>query len=185
MEFLKQFNDGVPFHPALVHLPLGIAMLLPLLALAATVAIRKGWVSRKAWWGIVGLQVMMLGGAFAAYNTGQKEKDLVGGIVDDAPIEAHEEAAEQFFIATGALLAVSIGAAMVPARRAATGAHLLVTGLSALLLLMGARVGHLGGRLVYVHNAAQAHLPENTGAEPAKKGDEGGQGSEGEDEPDD
>lgn len=163
MEFLNPFKDGVPFHPAIVHLPLGVSILLPGLAFLAMVAIWRGWVPKRTWWVIVGLQALMVTGAFMGHQTGEKEKDLVGGIVDDAPVEEHEAAADLFVQASMGAFVVSFAVAFASASRLAPLAHLLVVALSLVLLVLGMRAGHLGGRLVYVHDAAQAHLPENTG----------------------
>jgi len=165
LEFLNPYKDGTPFHPALVHLPLGVSLVLPLLAFLAAVAIWKGWVPKRTWWVIVLLQAMLAVGTFMTYQTGKHEKDLVGGIVDDAPVAAHEEAAEVFSVAVYATLVVSIAAGVAQASRLAPVAHLLVAALGLVIVFLGMRVGHLGGRLIYVHNAAQAHLPEATGAD--------------------
>jgi hypothetical protein len=189
MDALNPFKDGVPFHPALVHLPLGVSILLPGLALLATIAIWRGWVPKRTWWVIVGLQALMVVGGAMAYNTGEKEKDLVGGIVDDAPIEEHEEAAEVFMQVAAGTLVVGIAAAFASASKLAPLAHLLFTALSLVLLVLGMNAGHKGGRLVYIYDAAQAHLPENTsagegGGDSEKKADKGEKGEKGEDDDD-
>lgn len=95
-------GSGVPFHPAVIHLPLGIAGILPVLALLATVGIWRKWLPGRAWWLIVGLQALMVMGAAVSLTSGQREKDLVGGVVEDAPVEAHEHAAELFTQAAAA-----------------------------------------------------------------------------------
>ena len=163
MEFLNPFNDGVPFHPAIVHLPLGVSMLLPGLAFLAMFAIWRRWVPQRTWWVIVGLHALLVVGAMMGRQTGEKEKDLVGGIVDDAPVEEHEAAADRFVQASVVALVVAVGSAFVSAPRVAPLAHLLVVALSLGVLILGMLAGHLGGRLVYIHDAAQAHLPANTG----------------------
>jgi len=163
MEALNPFKDGTPFHPALVHLPLGVSLVVPLLAFLATVAIWKGWVPKRTWWVIVLLQAMLVVGGAMGYQTGEREKDLVGGIIDDEPIEAHEHAAQTFMQAGAATLVVAVAAAFAAATKFAPIGHLLTTALSLLVLFLGMQAGHKGGRLVYIHDAAQAHLPENTG----------------------
>lgn len=174
-EFLNPYKDGTPFHPAVVHLPLGVSLVLPMLALFAAVAIWKGWVPKRTWWVIVLLQFMLAVGSFMAYQTGEHEKDLVGGIVDDAPVDAHEEAAQVFSVTVYATLVVSLAAGFAHASRLAPLAHLLVAALGLVIVFLGMRVGHLGGRLIYVHNAAQAHLPEATGADDGDKETGGGE----------
>ena len=41
--------------------------------------------------------------------------------------------------------------------------YLIATALSGVVLLLGMRLGHLGGRLVYIHGAADAHKPDAIG----------------------
>lgn len=163
MNIFEFFNDGVPLHPALVHVPLGLAMAVPLVAFLVTLGVWRGWFAPRAWLLVVVLQAVMMAGGAAAYNTGEKEEDLVGGIVDDAPIEAHEEAAGLFMIVGGASFAFSLLLLFFEGSGLVKFGYLVATALSAVLLVFAAQVGHLGGRLVYVHGAADAHKPENTG----------------------
>ena len=54
-----------PLHPAVVHLPIALAVLVPLGALAALLAIWKGFLPARSWWGVVLLSGiwLWLGGA--------------------------------------------------------------------------------------------------------------------------
>lgn len=171
MNILDFFKDGVPIHPALVHVPLGLAMSVPLVAFLVTLGVWRGWFTPRAWLLVVVLQGVMLAGGAAAYNTGEKEKDLVGGIVDDAPIEAHEEAAGLFMTVGGASFAFSLLLLFFEGSGLVKFGYLVATAFAGVLLVFAAQVGHLGGRLVYIHGAADAHKPENTGqAEGATSG---------------
>jgi len=146
----------MPLHPVVVHLPMALAVLIPLLALAVLVAWRRAWLPAKAWALVLGLQAVLALSAVAALNTGERDEDRVEKVVSEAAIEAHEDAAKLFTVAGFAVLA--LGALPLVLRRdtlrqafaAATVAGTLgVAGL-------GYNVGHKGGRLVYAEGAASA-----------------------------
>lgn len=150
-----------PLHPALVHLPLGLAFILPALALGFAWAAWKNPLKRRAWILIVVLQAVLLGAGFLAMNTGEREGERIERAVPKAAIERHEELAEQFLWATGITLVVA-ASALVFRRPAAVR---ILTGsavVGALLVAAAAlRVGHAGGQLVYVHNAGAAYATGN------------------------
>lgn len=149
--------NSLPLHPAVVHLPLGLAMLMPLLAAGFAWALWTGRIQRRAWLAVVALQALLLGSGFVAMNTGGSEEERVEAVVRESAIERHEERAEQFMWAAGATLALTtlvvvlpVPAAITPIAAAVVVATLAVGG-------MALRVGHAGGELVYVHGAASAY----------------------------
>lgn len=152
---------SVPLHPALVHIPLGLAFVLPVLALGFWWALWKGHVRPRAWLAIVLLQVLLLGGGLLAMKTGQGEEQKVESLVPEPALETHEELAEQFVWATGITL---LPAALVLVLRR-PGAVRVLTGVTVigtlLVAIAAARVGRAGGQLVYVHNAAAAYASGN------------------------
>ena len=96
---------SLPLHPAIVHLPLGLAFVIPALAAGFAWALWTGRVRpRGAWLTVIALQALLLGSGFVAMNTGEREEDRVERIVPDAAIERHEEYAEQFVWAVGLTL---------------------------------------------------------------------------------
>jgi uncharacterized membrane protein len=144
-----------PLHPAVVHLPVALAVLLPLLTLLGAASIRRGWLPLRAWSGVVLLAGLLVIGAWVALETGESDEERVERVVAEKRIEAHEEAAE-LFMAVGVVLFVVAAAGLRPGRVGdAARVASVVTALA--LLGAGARVGHLGGELVYVHGAADAH----------------------------
>ena len=150
-----------PLHPALVHLPLGLAFILPALALGFAWVAWKSPLKRRAWTLIVVLQAVLLGAGFVAMNTGEREGERIERAVPKAAIERHEELAEQFLWATGITLVVAAGALVFRrpgAVRTLTGAAVVGTLVVAAAAL---RVGHAGGQLVYVLNAASAYALGN------------------------
>ena len=149
---------SLPLHPAIVHLPLGLAFVIPALAAGFAWALWRGRVRpRGAWVAIIALQAVLLGGALVAMNTGEREEERVERTVPETAIERHEEYAEQFVWAVGLTLvaAVLVLAFHTPALVHAMAA---VTVIGSLVVLAAAiRVGHAGGHLVYAHNAGAAY----------------------------
>jgi uncharacterized membrane protein len=156
---------SLPLHPAIVHLPLGLAFLMPALAIGFGWALWKRRVRPRAWVSIIALQAVLLGAGLVAMNTGEREEDRVERVVPKAALHQHEELAEQFVWATGATLLVATLVLVVRkpeisrALAAATVVGTLVVAASAV------RVGHAGGRLVYEHNAGAAYSTPTQGSE--------------------
>lgn len=147
---------AIPLHPALVHLPMGLSVVLPLVAIAVALALWRGKLGRPSWWVVVGLQAMLVGGAFVALNTGERDEERVEAVVPEAAIEAHEDAAKQFTL--GAVLTLVLaGAGLLRRSDRWLRASSVATAVASLLVLgLGLRVGHAGGELVYAHNAGAA-----------------------------
>jgi uncharacterized membrane protein len=149
---------SLPLHPAIVHLPLGLAFVIPAFAAGFAWALWRGRVRpRGAWVAIIALQAVLLGGGLFAMNTGEREEERVERIVPDAAIERHEEYAEQFVWAVGLTLVAAV--LVVAFRKPAlvhTMAALTVVG-SLVVVAAAIRVGHAGGQLVYAHNAGAAY----------------------------
>ena len=148
---------SLPLHPAIVHLPLGLAFVMPVLAAGFAWALWKGRTKTGAWVTIVALQAVLLGAGLVAMNTGEREEDRVERVVPEIALERHEEFAEQFVWATGGTLLL---AGLVLLFRKPTVARTLsaATVVGTLVVAAAAvRVGHAGGRLVYEHNAGAAY----------------------------
>ena len=155
---------SLPLHPAIVHLPLGLAFVMPLLAIGFAWALWTNRARPRSWAAIVALQAMLLGAGVVAMNTGEREEDRVEAVVPDAAIEQHEALAEQFVWATGATLVL---AALVLGFRKPVAARALAAATVAGTIVVTAsavRVGHAGGQLVYKHNAGAAYSAPGQGA---------------------
>ncbi|HYQ81996.1 MAG TPA: DUF2231 domain-containing protein [Anaeromyxobacteraceae bacterium] len=144
-----------PLHPALVHLPLGLALATPLLSGGIVLAAWRGWLPRRAWVAAVALQGLLVAGGVAAVVTGHRDGDRVEKVVGEEAVDAHEERAEAFVWTAGAVLALAAAALAVPARAAAPLAALSLAGMVAAAVL-AYRAGQAGGELVYRHGAARA-----------------------------
>ena len=149
--------DALLFHPKLVHLPIALAVLMPLVAGGLLVAWWRNWLPGRTWIVAVALQAILLGSGILALRSGEVEEHRVERVVPEAAIEAHEEAAELFVWASGGALAVMLTAAALRSRRA--GLPVAAAGALATLVVLGLgyRTGQAGGSLVFEHGAAQAH----------------------------
>ncbi|HET7784456.1 MAG TPA: DUF2231 domain-containing protein [Myxococcales bacterium] len=148
----------VPLHPALVHIPLGLAVVLPLVALGVTVALARNWLAPRSFAVVVLLQALLLGAGFAALKTGQDEEDRVERVVPERALHAHEEAAERFLVGAG--ISLAIGAAGLFFLRRERALRWIAAGATAATVAVAALavgVGKPGGELVYVHGAAGAY----------------------------
>lgn len=151
-----------PLHPAIVHFPLVLVVLVPLFALGALVAIRRGSDSVNAWGLVVGLAALLVVSSFAALRTGEAQEDRVEDVVSERVIHEHEEAGERFlWIAAGIFLLTAGGLAPGRVGGAARGAA--TVGMLA-ALAFGLQVGRSGGELVYTHGAARAYVTEGADA---------------------
>jgi len=151
-----------PLHPALVHFPIVLAALAPLLAAGLLFATATGRAPARAWLAVVVLQAVVAGGGWITAETGEEEEERVEAVVPHDPIEAHEEAAEWFVRL--AFVALPIAAAGLVAGRVGRVARGLTVVATLIAALAVARVGHTGGQLVYVHGAAIAYLDAETAA---------------------
>ena len=161
-----------PLHPAVVHFPIVLAVLLPLVALAALWAIRRGAPARRTW----AIPVVVAGAltlsAWVALQTGSAEEERVEGVVSERVIHEHEEAAERFLVLSGILLLVA-GAGLAGGTLGRSGRLLATVGTLG-VVWAGVEVGAAGGELVYRHGAASAYAQDaGRTASPAARSERG------------
>lgn len=157
-----------PLHPAVVHFPIVLAILLPLVVLGAIWAIRRGSRPGRAWAIPLAVAALLAVSAFVSLRTGQAEEERVETVVTETALHEHEEAAERFLVLSGVLLLVAVvglGRGVV-----GTSARLVTAAGSVLLLAAGVQVGAAGGELVYRHNAGSVYA-QNAGTVPAPAGE--------------
>lgn len=160
----------MPLHPKLVHLPIALAVLMPLLSFGLLAAWWRGALQRRTWIIVISLQALLVGSGLLAMRTGEGDEERVERAVPEAAIEAHEEAAEAFVITGGLVLVVALGAGLIRRERAAkTLATLAAVGTLG-VLGMGYRTGQAGGDLVYRHGAASAYTTPGAGVPGAPGG---------------
>src|SRR5262245_23042680 len=99
-----------PLHPAVVHLPIALAVIVPLIAIGGLAAIRIGSLPQRAWLAAVLLQALLAGSAWLAVHTGGDQYDRVKEVVAEEHIDEHAESAEWFaWIATATVLIFAAG----------------------------------------------------------------------------
>ncbi len=155
----------LPLHPKLVHLPIALAVLLPLLTGVLWLAMLRGWLPLRAWLLAVGAQMLLLGSCVLAMRSGENDEERVERLVPEAALEAHEEAAERLTWAAGMVLLLSLSPLLLHRRpRAATMAALATTLGTCGVFWLGYEVGQAGGELVYRHGAAAAFVAGDAAA---------------------
>lgn len=157
-----------PLHPAVVHFPIVLALLLPIVAGMALFMIRRKASIRMAWVPVVLLTAGLALSSWVALQTGEQEEEAVESVVAESVIHEHEEAAELFFwLSVGTLFVVSAG--LWTGR---TGTFFRIASLVAGLGLSAAvyQTGHTGGALVYEHGAAAAHATLSSDGYDARSG---------------
>ncbi|MBX3464759.1 MAG: hypothetical protein KF830_16435 [Planctomycetes bacterium] len=163
----------LPLHPKIVHLPIALAVLLPLLSSGLLLAVWRNWLPQRAWALVVVGQLLLVGSGVLALRSGESDEDRVERLVPEAALEAHEEAGERFVWAGGTLLVLSLLPLLLrsPRARLAAGAATFAGTLA--VLGLGYQVGQKGGELVYRHGAAAAFTAPagSGGAAPAPRGD--------------
>jgi uncharacterized membrane protein len=150
----------VPLHPMIVHFPLAISYILPVLIVVFAYMIKNHKMTPKAWLIIVGIQLAVVGSGYISLETGETEEHTVEKVVDKQLIHEHEEAAEIFVGSTVLALVLSIGVFFI---RKEIGFPIKL-GIAVLGIISGYlafRTGNLGGELVYKHGAAGAYVIED------------------------
>jgi uncharacterized membrane protein len=145
-----------PLHPAVVHLPIALAVLIPFFAILGTGLIYKNLLPARSWILIVVLQAMLIGSGWVAFETGEHEEDRIEQIVAEDLIEEHEEGAERFLLLAGLGL-LATGAGLFSGRAGSMG-RIVGSVVTIAVLALAVSVGHSGGELVYKHGAANAYI---------------------------
>ncbi len=144
----------LPLHPAIVHIPIGLALAMPFVAIALAVAVWKGMLPRRTLAVVVGLQLLLAGAAVAAGQTGDGDEDAAERVAPRAAVHDHEEAGERVIWSSFVVLALSAAAAFLPTRRVALLAALTAAG-SVVVAAFAVDAGRKGGELVFRHGAGR------------------------------
>lgn len=159
--------DTLPLHPKLVHLPIALAVLMPLITSGLLLAWWRGWFQKRTWAVAVVLQAVLLLSGVLAMRTGEADEDRVERIVPKDAIHAHEEAGEVFVWGSGLVLVLSLLPLLFRTPRLARITGLATVAGTFVVLGLGYRVGEAGGALVYRHGAGGAFATSDSGTPPA------------------
>lgn len=160
----------LPLHPAVVHAPLGLALGVPLVLFALTVALFRGKAGPRAFLLAALLQGIIVIAGLVALQTGSADEERVERVVAEAAIERHEALATVFVVAAGVVLVTTLGAALLKAGWSRGLAAASTVG-SVAVLGLGLAVGHAGGALVYGQGATSLSGSPG-GGDPALRGPE-------------
>jgi hypothetical protein len=142
--------NPAPLHAAIVHVPLGLAVTLPVVALIVAFALWRGWLAPRAFALVVLLQALTVGAGFAALRTGSEDGERLEDTVGEAAVESHEEAAERFMAGAGFSLAIGMAGLFLLRRERAL--RWIAAGTAAATLVvagLAVATGKAGGHLVY------------------------------------
>lgn len=152
--------DALFFHPRIVHLPIALGLIMPLLASGLVIAWWRQWLPARVWVIAIGFQALLLLSGVMALRSGEAEEERVEQVVPERFIEAHEESAESFVWASGIVLGVMlISLAMIRKRAGLPLAALASVG-TLIVFGLGFQTGQEGGALVYKHGAASAYVSQ-------------------------
>jgi uncharacterized membrane protein len=148
---------NIPIHPQIVHFPLALTFILPILILIFALMIKTHKMAPQTWLIIIGLQLATTVSGYISMETGENEEDQVEKIVTKKFIQEHEERAEVFVGVTVLALVVSV-ASFFLIKEVQFYAHVLVVVISVISGFFAYRTGKSGGELVYHHGAASVYL---------------------------
>jgi len=155
----------LPLHPAVVHVPLGLAIAMPVLAIAVAVAMWRWKLPRLTLALVTVMQLLLACGAFAAMEVGLGEEKQATQFAPRNAVQDHKAAAESFVWGSFAVLFVSIASLFVPARRVPLLAALVAAG-SVVVAGLAVDAGRKGGELVFRYGARVQTDPTSSASAP-------------------
>lgn len=154
-----------PLHPAIVHFPIVLAVLLPLALAWGMFLSQKNIATLLAWAPALLIGVLLVASATLAIETGEDQEEIVEEVVSKQFIHEHEEAAERVQrLGIAVVLLMFIGLVPVLPKRAIQITRLLTLAGSIALLPLALQTGETGGELVYEHGAAAVYVSSPPGA---------------------
>jgi uncharacterized membrane protein len=146
----------IPVHPLVVHFPIALTFILPVLILAFAFMIRTQKMSSHAWLIIIGLQLTTVVTGYIAIETGETDEKIAERVVSKKLIHEHEEAAK-VFVGVAVLALVSSIAVFFIRKDFQFKMYIAIMMLNLIAVILVWRAAHSGGELVYLHGAASAH----------------------------
>jgi len=161
--------SDVPIHPMVVHFPIVLALLSPVVIGGALYLVaKKGSDATRTWLVVVVYQAALFVSALVTMRLGEGDEERVEKVVAESFIENHEEWAEIFTWSIGATLALAAVTLFVKKPAWLKTMPLLA---AVLTLAPMAGTGHSGGELVYKHGAASAYVSASKGGSASAGGE--------------
>ena len=149
----------VPVHPLIVHFPMVLTFILPVLIVILAYMIKVNKMTPKGWLIIIGMQLAVVISGYISLETGETEEHRVEKVVSKKLIHEHEEAAEIFVGVSVVALVLSIGTFFLR-KELGFRVQMIVALITVVAGYLAYRTGLLGGELVYKHGAAEAYMIE-------------------------
>lgn len=138
--------ETVLSHPATVHVPLALAVLIPIAFVLAWWATEKNWLPENFGWVFVGLAALVLGSSAFAFITGEQSK--VMSAAKPELLASHEQRA-QVFCAVWVVILFIAGLTQSIGKSRALGSRGVLLLLLILQAVLGVQLGRLGGQIVF------------------------------------
>ena len=146
----------LPLHPFMAHIPLVLALCLPIVLVSSIVFIMKKKISPRIWWLPVVVQITIVIFSYIALETGEAQEDTVLQFVAKPFVQQHENAAE-IFSGLGVILLGLMVVVLFVGENLARNLRFLTAALSLIPLAAGLYAGRLGGAIAYTHGGAEAY----------------------------
>lgn len=146
----------LPLHPFMAHIPLVLALFLPVVLFTSVVFIMKKNVNPRIWLIPVAVQVLVVVFSYIALETGEAQEDAVLEFVARPFLQQHENFAE-IFSGLGVILLGLMVVVLFVAENLAKNLRLVTSLLSFIPLAAGLYAGRLGGAIAYTHGGAEAY----------------------------
>lgn len=149
----------LPLHPAVAHLPLGLAFVMPSVVAGIGWAIWTRRVTLRAWILVAVLQCLLVAGGLFATTIGERDEPRMTQAGEQPIIAAHEAVCEQFV--WGAVLTVGLAMMVLMSMRRGLQRALMAATLAGTVMvaLLGFRAAVSGGRLVHIQHAGATQGP--------------------------
>ena len=162
--------DSLFFHPKVVHVPIALGALMPLVAGGLLLAWWRKWLPSRSWAIAVALQGILVLSGVIAIRSGEEAADVAEKVIEGRHIGKHADAAEAYVWTSGGVFVLMlVGLALSSRRSGQLTAAVAAVG-TVVVLGLGIRAGEAGGELVYRYGACKAYISGAPGAEtPAPK----------------
>ena len=154
----------LPLHPMIVHFPLSLSIIVPILILIFAYMIKINKMTRKAWFIVIGIQLAVVVSGYVSLETGETEEDLVEKVVASKYIHDHEEAAEIFVGSAVVVLALAVGVFFIR-KELQFPVKIVIATIAFVSSYLAYDTGMRGGELVYAHGAASAYVIQESGVD--------------------